>query len=111
MALSSDNKTMELLATGDPSATYDSFLSQLPEDDCRYAVFNFEYDAGADGKRSKVVFFLWAPDTAKTKAKMIYAGTKDSLKKALQGLQVEIQGTDKSEVSEAAILEKCQQFK
>lgn len=39
---------------------------------------------------------------------MIYAGTKDTVKKAFQGLQVEIQGTDKSEVDKESILAKCQ---
>jgi cofilin len=39
---------------------------------------------------------------------MIYAGTKDTIKKALQGLQVEIQGTDKSEVDYNEVLTKCQ---
>jgi cofilin len=39
---------------------------------------------------------------------MIYAGTKDTIKKTLQGLQVEIQGTDKSEVDYNEVLAKCQ---
>jgi len=38
---------------------------------------------------------------------MIYAGTKDTLKKALVGIQIEIQGTDKSEVDEQLVLDKC----
>eukprot|EP01122_Echinamoeba_exundans_P000362 TRINITY_DN10322_c1_g1_i1.p1 TRINITY_DN10322_c1_g1~~TRINITY_DN10322_c1_g1_i1.p1 ORF type:complete len:139 (+),score=52.00 TRINITY_DN10322_c1_g1_i1:558-974(+) len=102
------NNQVAIEKTAAPDATYDQFLADLPADDCRYAVFNFEYDAGADGKRSKVVFILWAPETSKIKSKMIYAGTKDTVKKAFQGLQVEIQGTDKSEVDKDAILAKCQ---
>ena len=50
---------------------------------------------------------LRAPDTSKTKSKMMYAGSKDSIKKALQGIQIEIQGTDASEVSEEEVLNKC----
>jgi cofilin len=38
---------------------------------------------------------------------MMYAGSKDSIKKALQGIQIEIQGTDASEVSEEEVLNKC----
>ncbi len=38
---------------------------------------------------------------------MLYAGTKDTLKKSLQGLQVEIQGTDKAEVAFEAVVDKC----
>eukprot|EP01099_Mayorella_cantabrigiensis_P001923 TRINITY_DN1832_c0_g1_i2.p1 TRINITY_DN1832_c0_g1~~TRINITY_DN1832_c0_g1_i2.p1 ORF type:complete len:162 (+),score=48.75 TRINITY_DN1832_c0_g1_i2:69-488(+) len=91
----------------DPSATYQDFLNDLPPNDCRYAVFNFEYDAGSDGKRAKVIFFNWAPETAKIKSKMVYAATKDSMKKALIGISVEIQGTDASEVDPKEVLEKC----
>jgi len=93
--------------TGPPTASYDDFLGALPADDCRYAVFHFEYTQ-SDGKRSKIVFFLWAPESSKIKSKMMYAGTKDTLKKSLQGLQIEIQGTDKSEVDQAEVLAKCQ---
>jgi len=48
-----------------------------------------------------------APDSAKVKAKMLYAGTKDTLKKSLQGLQVEVQGTDKGEVTFESVVDKC----
>ena len=54
------------------------------------------------------LFSKRAPDTAPTKSKMLYAGTKDTLKKNLQGLQVEMQGTDKSEVDQSEVLAKCQ---
>ena len=107
LGLTADNKSITLLKAADPSASYADFLAELPADDCRYAVLKFDYDAGSDGNRSKIVFFMWAPDTSKTKSKMMYAGSKDSIKKALQGIQIEIQGTDASEVSEEEVLNKC----
>lgn len=58
-----------------------------------------------------LIVFSRAPDSAKVKAKMLYAGTKDTLKKSLQGLQVEVQGTDKAEVSFDAVVEKCKSMK
>eukprot|EP01125_Pyxidicula_operculata_P005265 TRINITY_DN1897_c0_g1_i2.p1 TRINITY_DN1897_c0_g1~~TRINITY_DN1897_c0_g1_i2.p1 ORF type:complete len:140 (-),score=25.88 TRINITY_DN1897_c0_g1_i2:54-473(-) len=88
------------------STDYNEFVAQLPANDCRYAVYNVGYSTD-DGERNKIVFFLWAPDSSKVKSKMLYAGTKDTIKKALQGLQVEIQGTDKSEVTWDAVVEKC----
>ena len=43
-----------------PDETYDSFVKALPKDDCRYAVFDFEYDQpDGGGKRSKILFVLW----------------------------------------------------
>lgn len=51
-------KEVQIDKTAPPSATYADFLADLPNDDARYAVLNFEYTQ-TDGKRSKIVFFLW----------------------------------------------------
>ena len=40
-------------------ASYDSFVEVFPEQECRWAVFDFEYDAPDGGKRNKLVFFSW----------------------------------------------------
>lgn len=47
-----------------------------------------------------------APDTSKVKQKMLYASSKDAIRKKLVGIGAEIQGTDLSEVSYEAVLEK-----
>ena len=86
---------------------YDAFLEKLPENECRYAVYDFEYDiGGGEGKRSKIVFFTWSPDTAPVRAKMVYASSKDSLRRALNGVAADVQGTDFSEVAYDAVHEK-----
>jgi cofilin len=41
---------------------------------------------------------------------MVYASTKGALKKKLDGVAFEVQGTDLSEISQEAILEKARQF-
>lgn len=38
------------------------------------------------------------PDTAKVRQKMLYASSKDALRRQLVGIAVEVQGTDASEV-------------
>ncbi|KAH3663859.1 hypothetical protein OGAPHI_005262 [Ogataea philodendri] len=87
--------------------SYDSFLENLPENDCKYAVYDFEYEIGkGEGKRNKIVFYQWAPDTAKVKAKMVYAASKDALRRALNGVSTDIQGTDFSEVAYESVLDK-----
>lgn len=88
---------------GDPSSTYMDFLRELPQDDCRYAVYDYDF-IGPDGqKHSKIVFINWAPDVAKVKSKMMYASTKDFFKSNLEGLSVEFQGSDFDEISEEEI--------
>jgi len=101
-----DKKSIVVDKLGDYSKTYADFVAELPKEDCRYAVVNYEYSQGSDGNRSKIVFVNWAPETAPTKSKMIYAGTKADVKKCLVGLSIEVQGTDLSEVDEKTILDK-----
>jgi len=88
------------------NADYNAFLEELPDEDCRYAVYDFEFNKGDEGKRNKICFYAWAPDTASVKSKMIYASSKESIKRTFNGIGVEIQGTDKAEVSYDAVLEK-----
>ncbi|KAF3931104.1 Cofilin [Dactylellina cionopaga] len=94
-------KTVPLSA----GSKYNDFLADLAWTECKFAVYNFEYDFEGS-HRSKIVFFHWAPESSKVRDKMVYASSKDALKKALEGIEVEIQGTDKSEVEEAVVLEK-----
>jgi hypothetical protein len=47
-----------------------------------------------------------APDSSKIKQKMLYASSKDALRKKLVGIATEIQATDLSELSHDAVLEK-----
>lgn len=105
--LNKDNTSIIIENEAGKDATYDDFLSALPEDDCRYAVFDYEYKKGDDQcMRSKICFIVWSPDCAKIKQKMLYASSKDALRKKLVGIGAEIQATDSSEVSEDAIKEK-----
>lgn len=90
---------------GDEEGKYAKFLENLPERDCRYAVYDLEYEI-ADGKRSKIVFYTWSPDEAPVRSKMVYASSKDGLRRALAGVHKEVQGTDFSEVSYEEVLEK-----
>lgn len=79
----------------------------MPENGCKYAVYDFEYEIGnGEGKRSKIVFFTWSPDTSSVRDKMVYASSKDSLRRALNGVAADIQGTDFSEISYDTVLEK-----
>lgn len=115
--LSDDKKTIisektsdddKLGADNSEEEIYEKFLECLPENDCRYAVYDLEYETvSGEGKRSKICFFTWSPDTAPVKAKMVYASSKDALRRSLSGIHTEIQGTDQSEVALETILEKA----
>lgn len=89
------------------STSYDDFIAELPPAECRYAIYDYEFEKEGAGTRNKICFFTWSPDDAKIKPKMIYASSKDALRKSLVGIAVEVQGTDFSEVSQETVHEKA----
>lgn len=38
--------------------SYDKFLEELPESECRWAVYDMEFDSG-EGIRNKLCFYMW----------------------------------------------------
>merc|ERR1711907_780046 len=104
-----DNTEVVIEKTAPTSATYDDFVADLPANECRYGIFDLEYSkSDADGVRQKIVFVVWAPDSAKIKDKMLTASSKDAVKKPLVGISTEIQATDPSEIEYNYVLEKVQ---
>ncbi|KAK2422382.1 Actin-depolymerizing factor 2 [Trifolium repens] len=59
---------------GEPAKGYDDFTVDLPADECR------------------------CPDTSRVRSKMIYASSKDRFKRELDGIQIELQATDPTEM-------------
>lgn len=101
------DKTDTAVGEKSPQSAYEDFVGALPDADCRYAVFDFYYEIDAtEGKRNKIVFVTWSPDDAPIRSKMVYASSKDALRRSLNGIGTEIQGTDFSEVAYETVLEK-----
>ncbi|KAM0847412.1 hypothetical protein ACQ4PT_055029 [Festuca glaucescens] len=112
---------------GQPGDTYADFAATMPEGECRYAVFDFDFVTDENCQKSKIFFISWyadfaatipplivlfflststlklagcrSPDTSRTRSKMLYASSKDRFKRELDGIQVELQATDPSEMS------------
>jgi len=94
-----DNGSIKIEKKGSPTAPYTEFLACLPKQDCRYAAVDVEV---AKGKR-KIAFFMWAPEVANVKSKMVYAASKDALRKKLDGISKEIQANDAVDLAYADI--------
>jgi len=97
---------------GEREAKYSDFLVDLMQkdgenDDCRYAIYDYEYVVNAQGTeasfRSRLFLASWCPDSAKVKKKMIYSASFDSLKKAFNGVQKIIQANSEDEIDQAAV--------
>eukprot|EP00188_Purpureofilum_apyrenoidigerum_P002431 Plantae.Rhodophyta-Purpureofilum_apyrenoidigerum.ctg25068.p1 GENE.Plantae.Rhodophyta-Purpureofilum_apyrenoidigerum.ctg25068~~Plantae.Rhodophyta-Purpureofilum_apyrenoidigerum.ctg25068.p1 ORF type:complete len:149 (+),score=31.14 Plantae.Rhodophyta-Purpureofilum_apyrenoidigerum.ctg25068:95-541(+) len=82
--------------------SYKEFLQSLPEADCRFIIYDFEY-VSQDTKKNRVILILWSPESSKVKSKMMYASSKQAVLNELSGVQTPLQGTDFDEISYKAV--------
>ena len=57
-----DEKKKEVVVekTGGPAESYDDFIESLPENDCRYAVYDFDFVTSENCQKSKIFFIAWS---------------------------------------------------
>ncbi|KAJ3436600.1 cofilin/actin-depolymerizing factor homolog-related [Anaeramoeba flamelloides] len=95
---------IEVEKRGTKKESFEEFYNQLPQDDCRYICYHFDFDVEGQ-KRSKLLFIGWVPSTAKLKNKMVYATTLLSFKYMLRGIGVSLQINNTTDLTEELILE------
>ncbi|OEL15782.1 Actin-depolymerizing factor 2 [Dichanthelium oligosanthes] len=79
--------------------SYEEFTDSLLADECRYAIYDFDFVTEENCQKSKIFFIAWSPDTSKVRSKMLYASSKNRFKRELDGTQVKLQATDPIEMS------------
>lgn len=82
---------------------YASFVKLLPLADCRYALYDATYET-KESKKEDLVFIFWAPELASLKSKMIYASSKDAIKKKFTGIKHEWQVNGLEEIQDRTTL-------
>ncbi|CAA0363338.1 unnamed protein product [Arabidopsis thaliana] len=83
---------------GGAGESYHDLAASLPLDDCRYAVFDFDFVTVDNCRKSKIFFIAWSPEASKIRAKILYATSKDGLRRVLEGIHYELQATDPTEM-------------
>ncbi|CAH1785131.1 unnamed protein product [Owenia fusiformis] len=105
-------EVMKNAKKGEEGTSYEEFVADLPQDDCRYAVYDLGYTLKDGREQEKLVFIAWCPDTAHVKKKMIYASSKDALVKKLKGVSQQlIQASDYSDLEYKSVVEKVSMSK
>ncbi|CAL5360052.1 unnamed protein product [Camellia sinensis] len=94
-----ENQQVIVETLGNPQQGYDDFAASLPANECRYAVYDFDFITNENCQKSKIFFVAWSPDISRVRNKMVYASSKDRFKRELDGIQFELQATDPSEMS------------
>lgn len=54
-----NKKEVVVEKTGAPGETYDDLTASLPEDDCRYAVYDLDFVTEENCQKSKIFFIAW----------------------------------------------------
>ena len=56
-----EEKTQEVIVEklGSPEETYEDFTNSLPANECRYAVFDYNFTTNENCQKSKIFFFAW----------------------------------------------------
>merc|ERR1719446_945013 len=105
--ITADKKFIEIETKGEKGASFDEFKSKLPDGDCRYAVLDVEINTKSGATTNKLIFVACSDDNASIKPKMLYASSKDALKKSLTGINEEYQATERGDLDEAEIKKKA----
>lgn len=107
-----DEKKKEVIVekTGSPAESYDDFTAALPENDCRYAVYDFDFVTSENCQKSKIFFIAWSPSISRIRAKMLYATSKDRFRREMDGIHYEIQATDPTELDLEVLRERAHWF-
>ncbi|XP_074316109.1 actin-depolymerizing factor-like [Silene latifolia] len=104
-----DEKKKEVVVekTGTPGESYDDFVAALPGNDCRFAVYDYDFVTYDNCQKSKIFFIAWSPSTSRIRSKMLYATSKENFKHDLDGVHYEIQATDPSEMDLEVIKDRA----
>jgi len=90
-----------------PKNIWDEFCSILPDNETRYAVYNFKYVSPQDDiTREKKLFIMWAPENATTKDKLIVTMHAKDVHNRLAPGAINIQANDMIDISYNSILKR-----
>ncbi|KAI5082940.1 hypothetical protein GOP47_0002683 [Adiantum capillus-veneris] len=94
-----DDKAQKIVVEklGGPEESYEAFTGSLPEKDCRYAIYDYDFVTQENCQKSKIFFVAWSPDVSRVRTKMLYASSKDRFKRELD-VTYEVQATDPTEI-------------
>ncbi|KAI3934001.1 hypothetical protein MKW92_008165 [Papaver armeniacum] len=100
-----DEKKKEVIVekTGGPAESYDDFTASLPENDCRYAVYDFDYVTSENCQKSKIFFIACCSYSIQDAVRYI----QRQVQRELDGIHYEIQATDPDEMELEALRERA----
>ena len=84
--------------TAPRSATFKDFDAALPDSDCRYAVYDHEFQTSDSRPSSKLFFVTWIPQNSHPGFKMAYTHAKSAIQSVCEGC-FEVSAVIKKEIA------------
>mmetsp|Transcript_82638 Transcript_82638/g.212888 ORF Transcript_82638/g.212888 Transcript_82638/m.212888 type:complete len:138 (+) Transcript_82638:112-525(+) len=107
--MSDDKKNIVVDASGEKTENWDDFVKALPEAEPRYALVDIEYKTTDGRPQDKLCFVFWSPDDkTSVRDRMLYASSKDAIKKKLAGVMKEKQANDLGDLDWAEVEKEMQ---
>ncbi|KAJ5636036.1 uncharacterized protein N7484_009349 [Penicillium longicatenatum] len=125
-----DKENAKIIVEKSSTGSYDEFVNDLPQDECRWGVFDLEFKSKLDGTdHSRMLLFKWyvhfiarfsnsqveklindrvlrSPSSAGIKQKLDLNKETDALKESLTGVTGVIQATDYDDIDHETVLGK-----
>merc|ERR1712080_632297 len=102
-----DKKSIIVEKTAEPGTPFEKLCEDLPDGDCRYVVYDVPITTKSGAETNKMIFIMWSDDNSPVRTKMLYASSKDALKKKLTGINDEFQATDRSDLELKDVAKKA----
>ena len=74
----------------------------------RYALIDCDYESTDGRPQSKLCFVFYSPDEGAVQQRMLYASSKDAIKKKFPGIMKEVQANDMGDLEWDEVLKKLQ---
>jgi len=111
-----DDKEIVVDKVGAREANFSDFIDAVKQkdgnsEDCRYAILDYEFTLEAQGteasQRDAIMLFMYCPENARIKKKMIYSSSFDTVKRAFNGIKKAVNINDESDLNEEFVKEKA----
>jgi cofilin len=102
----SDDRTKIEVDKTVKESSIEEFIEQLPSNAPRYFVFDCPYVSKTGANSTRLIFIGWSPDSGHVTSKMVFASSKDAVKKRCPGC-VELQANDLTDITKELLLDKA----
>ncbi|EFC46586.1 cofilin [Naegleria gruberi] len=99
-------------------STLEELTNQLPEKNTRFIIYHLDFEMPSqntnsqvkEGSRTKMMFITWCPNETNVKEKFQVAAIVKTVKHKLTGLSTTIHCSNRNEIDEKSMIEKCLTF-